>query len=125
VFVYSASIFLTFMKEIFSQRLKAARDLRKMSQGDLATKSGLQPSAISHFETGNRSPSFDNLKRLADALTVTTDYLLGRAEDPGASGPDAGSLFRHAENLSADDFKTLESMAKVLADKNREKGGRE
>ena len=112
------------MKEIFSQRLKAARDLRKMSQGDLATKSGLQPSAISHFETGNRSPSFDNLKRLADALTVTTDYLLGRAADPGASGPEAGSLFRHAENLSADDFKTLESMAKVLAEKNLDKGGR-
>ena len=112
------------MKEIFSQRLKAARDLRKMSQGDLATKSGLQPSAISHFETGNRSPSFDNLKRLADALTVTTDYMLGRAEDPGESGPEAGSLFRHAENLSADDFKTLESMAKVLAEKNLDKGGR-
>jgi transcriptional regulator with XRE-family HTH domain len=112
------------MKQIFSLRLKAARDLRKMSQADLATKSGLQPSAISHFETGNRSPSFDNLKRLADALTVTTDYLLGRAEDPGASGPEAGSLFRHAENLSADDFKTLESMAKVLAEKNLDKGGR-
>jgi transcriptional regulator with XRE-family HTH domain len=112
------------MKEIFSQRLKTARDLRKMSQGDLAEKSGLQPSAISHFETGNRSPSFDNLKRLADALTVTTDFLLGRADEPGASGPEAGSLFRHAENLSADDFKTLESMARVLADKNRNKGGR-
>ena len=95
-----------------------------MSQSDLAAKSGLQPSAISHFETGNRSPSFDNLKKLADALTVTTDYLLGRVEDHGASGPDAGSLFRHAENLSADDFKTLESMAKVLAEKNLNKGGR-
>jgi len=94
-----------------------------MSQGDLAETSGLQPSAISHFETGNRSPSFDNLKRLADALTVTTDYLLGRAADPGASGPVAGSLFRHAENLSTDDFRTLESMAKVLAEKNLDKGG--
>jgi len=112
------------MSEVFSHRLKAARELRKMSQGDLATKSGLQPSAISHFETGNRSPSFDNLKRLADALTVTTDFLLGRVDDPGASGPHAGSLFRHAENLSADDFKTLESMAKILAEKNRNKGGR-
>jgi transcriptional regulator with XRE-family HTH domain len=95
-----------------------------MSQGDLAERSGLQPSAVSHFETGNRSPSFDNLKRLADALTVTTDYLVGRTEDPGASGPDAGSLFRHAENLSADDFKVLQKMAQALAEKNVGKGGR-
>ena len=40
-----------------------------------------QASAISHFETGTRKPSFDNLRRLADALDVTTDYLLGRVKD--------------------------------------------
>lgn len=94
-----------------------------MSQGDLASKGGLQPSAISHFETGSRAPSFDNLKLLADALSVTTDYLLGRADDPGASGPEAGSLFRHAKGLSAEDLKTLTSLAKVLAEKNMKKAG--
>jgi len=39
------------MAGIFEQRLRAARELRKMSQGDLAEKAGFQPSAISHFET--------------------------------------------------------------------------
>jgi transcriptional regulator with XRE-family HTH domain len=107
------------MKETFSQRLRTARELRKLSQGELAQKSGLQPSAISHFETASRAPSFDNLKRLADALTVTTDYLLGRSEDPGASGPQAEQIFRHAGKLSSDDFKALEAMAEVLARKHR------
>ena len=111
------------MQSVFPQRLRAARELRKMSQGDLAAQSGLQPSAISHFETENRSPSFDNLRRLADALTVTTDYLLGRSEDPGASGPEAGSLFRHASNLTTDQFKDLEAMAEALANRNRKGGG--
>jgi len=110
------------METVFTQRLKAARELRKLSQGDLAAKSGLQPSAISHFETGNRSPSFDNLKRLADALTVTTDYLLGRSDEPGALGPEARSLYRHASNLTADQFKDLETMAEALAKKNIERG---
>jgi transcriptional regulator with XRE-family HTH domain len=111
------------MSEIFKQRLKAARDNRKMSQGDLAEKTGLQPSAISHFETGSRSPSFDNLKRLADALNVTTDYLLGRDDQLTASGPTVGKLFRHAENFSDEDFKALEMMAEALARKSRGRGG--
>ena len=112
------------MSEIFSERLKTARDLRKMSQGDLAVKSGLQPSAISHFETASRSPSFDNLKRLADALNVTTDYLIGRSDNPTASGPMAQKLFRHAENVTSEDLEFLESMAANLAKKNLDRGSK-
>lgn len=64
----------------FSRRLRAARELRALSQGDLARKSGLQSAAISHFETGRRRPSHANLLRLADALDVSTDYLTGRVD---------------------------------------------
>ncbi|MFZ3324999.1 MAG: helix-turn-helix transcriptional regulator [Methylocella sp.] len=32
----------------------------------------MQASAISHFENDNRKPSFDNLRRLADALPRIT-----------------------------------------------------
>jgi transcriptional regulator with XRE-family HTH domain len=106
------------MPEIFKQRLRAAREHRKMSQGELAERAGLQPSAISHFETGGRSPSFDNLKRLADALNVTTDYLLGRVDEPTINGPAVGKMFRHAEKLTDDDLKALENMAEALAKKN-------
>ena len=109
------------MDVIFKERLRAARDLRGLSQSELATKAGFQPSAISHFETGGRSPSFDNLKRLADALSVTTDYLLGRTEQPSMSGPLAGKLFRHAEKLTSDDLHALDSMAEALAKKNTKK----
>ena len=106
------------MENIFKERLKAARELRNLSQSELAEKAKLQPSAISHFETGTRSPSFDNLKRLADALDVTTDYLVGRSESPAVSNETAGKLFRHAENLSAEDLKFLQEMAEKLAKRN-------
>jgi transcriptional regulator with XRE-family HTH domain len=113
------------LKEVFSERLKAARVLRKLAQADLAARSGLHPSAISRLESrfaqGGRSPSFDNLRRLADALLVTTDYLLGRSDHPGVSGPMTGNLFRYAENLSADNLETLESMARVLAGEQQQK----
>jgi transcriptional regulator with XRE-family HTH domain len=110
------------MSDVFSQRLKVARDLRKLSQGELAERSGLQPSAISHFETASRSPSFDNLKKLADALDVTSDFLLGITDQPTASGPKAQALFRHAENVSSSDLELLETMAANMAKKNLERG---
>ena len=66
------------------ERLRRARKERGLSQGRLAQRLGIQPAAVSHFETGHRKPSFDTLRRLADALDVTTDYLLGCVAEPNA-----------------------------------------
>jgi transcriptional regulator with XRE-family HTH domain len=62
---------------------------------------------VSHFESGSRKPSFDNLKRLAGALNVTTDYLLGRSDTPDTSGT-SGRLHRDQHKLSAEDLTLTE-----------------
>lgn len=109
------------MLNIFAERLRSVRELRGWSQAELAQAARLQSTAVSHFETGSRSPSFDNLKKLADALRVSTDYLLGRSDSMELVGPGVGNLFRNAEKLSGDDLKVLEDMAQLLAAK--QKGG--
>ncbi len=109
------------MSSKFPDRLRAARQLRNLSQSDLAEKSDLQPSAVSHFETGRRAPSFDNLKALSEALQVTTDYLLGRVDEPGVVGVMTDQLFRHAENMSRDDLDTLTGFAEMLTKKASQK----
>lgn len=101
--------------EDFSVRLRATREAKGLSQADLAAKTGLQPSAISHFETGRRAPAFDNLKVLADALSVTTDYLMGRGEVGASAGPTAERMFRDFSTLSAADQERLAEFAKLLA----------
>jgi Zn-dependent peptidase ImmA (M78 family) len=94
--------------------------MREMSQGQLADCTKLQPSAVSHFETGSRKPSFDNLRRLADALSVTTDYLLGRVDDPaGLAG--AQRIHRHLEQLTGSDRRTAEDMIELLARRARQR----
>lgn len=67
--------------EAFAARLVEARQKRQLSQVDLAKKTGLPASSISHFEAKKRRPSFDNLSKLADALNVTADFLIGRSDD--------------------------------------------
>ena len=108
------------MSEIFSERLRTARELKGFSQTDLAKKTDLQPSAISHFENNRRSPSFDNLKQLADVLGVTVDYLLGRSEEPTTVNIDIQMLFRDFKQMSEADRKILTEMAKVLVKNNEE-----
>lgn len=105
----------------FQDRLRFAREARQLTQSELAQRANLQPSAVSHFETGGRAPSFDNLKRLADALDVTTDFLLGRADDMKASGPVSQQIFRHLGSMSQADQDNLAMMAKMLASKNKGK----
>lgn len=109
------------MSNNFSERVRTARELRKLSQAELAEEAGLQPSAVSHFESGRRSPSFQNLKALADALKVTTDYLIGRTNDLSISEGASLKLFRHAEKMSGEDLETLTSIAEVLAKKGTQK----
>jgi transcriptional regulator with XRE-family HTH domain len=106
--------------EIFKERLKAARALRGVSQTELAADAGLPPSSVSHFEAGARKPSFDNLKKLATALNVTTDYLLGRSGTPDASAT-AGRLHKDMHLLTADDLKLTEEFVDLLLKRGQAK----
>lgn len=108
--------------KIFQKRLKSAREQRNMSQSDLARVSGLQPSAISHFENDRRSPSFENLKKLSDALSVSIDYLLGREAETDVSGPTMQRIFRGASEMSQSDLDAFADMADILAAKNKKRG---
>ena len=105
-------------QEIFQDRLRAARKIRGMEQSQLAAKAGLPAASISHFEAGKRKPSFDNLRRLARAIDVTTDYLLGNVEDVGL-GAEGQALYRNVEKLTGSDRTLAEGFMRLLASKGR------
>jgi transcriptional regulator with XRE-family HTH domain len=110
--------------EIFKERLRKARNLRSWSQEDLATKAQMPPSSIAHFETGTRKPSFESLRRLATALEITTDYLLGRVDNPDLA--QAGDpLFRDIGKLSGNDREIAKDFLKMLAERNTGKQEKE
>jgi transcriptional regulator with XRE-family HTH domain len=55
-----------------------------LTQDALAERIGPDDSAmiVSHYETARRTPSAAALKRLADALECSADWLLGRVSEP-------------------------------------------
>jgi len=108
------------MAESFGERLRKTREDKGLSQSELAQKAGFQPSAIAHFESNRRSPSFDNLRRLADSLAVTIDFLLGRETEPKTAGPVAEQLFRDFARMTTKDQETVADIAKMLAAKDRQ-----
>jgi len=68
----------------FAQRLRELRKNKNLSQTELGQLAGLHYTHIGRFERGTSRPSGDTLKRLADALGVTSDYLLDGAATEAA-----------------------------------------
>lgn len=106
--------------DLFPERLREARKALGLEQAQLAAKAALPPTSISHFEAGSRKPSFDTLRLLAQALDVTTDYLLGRVDDP-TMGQAPEPLYRDMQKLTAKDRELAEGFIALLASKRQGK----
>lgn len=65
------------MGEQFNENLKIAREQRGLSQKDVAEKIGVAKSTYSLYESGNREPNVQTIKKIADVLDVSADELLG------------------------------------------------
>ena len=93
---------------MFSEKLKALRTGRKISQKKLAEQLGVAKSVVSFYESGERFPSYDVLKKIARIFNVTTDYLLdierGRTVD--------------VSELSEDDVCVVNAVIEALKKKN-------
>ena len=80
LFGYVKCVFVKLSK--FSENLKKARAISGKTQLEVATLLGLEWLGYQRYEAGNREPNLSRLCQLADILNVSTDYLLGRTDDP-------------------------------------------
>lgn len=71
---------------MFNERLKTLRIQRKMTQSELAKKIYISQPAYSKYEVGTASPNPETLSKIADALGVSVDYLLGSDPQPTRPG---------------------------------------
>lgn len=71
------------LKAVLAERIRSMRYRSNLSQANLAEGVGSSNYQISRYEAGNIAPSVEKLTALADALGCSTDFLLGRTDDPG------------------------------------------
>ncbi len=64
-----------------SKIISDLREAKGWNQSELADKSGVSRVMIGKYERGEAVPSIDAAKKIADALEVTLDYLVGEGSN--------------------------------------------
>ncbi len=109
--------------EGFAQRLRKLRKQKNLSQTELGQLAGLHYTHIGRFERGASRPSGDTLMRLADALGVTSDYLLDGATHEAAKArfEDRELLkqFQEVEQLSDEDKNVVKKLLDAFLTKKQ------
>jgi transcriptional regulator with XRE-family HTH domain len=67
---------------IIGERLRALRDEKKLSQGDIEKKTGLLRCYVSRVEHGHTVPSVETLEKMARALEIPMYKLFYESEEP-------------------------------------------
>ena len=120
---------------IIGDRLRALREERKFSQGDIEKRTGLLRCYISRVENGHTVPAIETLEKMARALEVPLYQLFYDGEEPpeapnlpkgkkpgeiawGSSGKDARFLAKFRRlvgRMDEGDRKLLLHMAQKMA----------
>lgn len=67
---------------MLAERLRSLRQAQKLTQSELGRRAGIHPVTICEWEKGNTSGiKFQSVQKLAAALQVTPNDLLGIGQD--------------------------------------------
>ena len=123
---------------VIAERLKALREQKKLSQGDMEKRTGLLRCYISRVENGHTVSAIETLEKMARAMEIPMYELFYDGEKPpaptlpniddgswGGSGRDARTLGRFRRLLRRTrkaDLKLLLFVAQKMSQKKRPHG---
>jgi transcriptional regulator with XRE-family HTH domain len=109
-------------------KVVALRSKIGMSQKDLADATSIPQATVSRIERGIiRQPRLEVLRKLAEGLHVTVDYLADRTEamsgnDVVGADPRANAIFRGYQDMSEEEKAELMTFVRFLQSKKAPKG---
>lgn len=99
-----------------SYNLVSLLDEKNITQSELARKTGISKGSISQYVNGSVDMSARNVVKIAEALGVTTDRLLGTGFDRAAGSGDASltRLLVSYSQLKPEQRELLARIAEVI-----------
>ena len=91
-------------------RLARMREIRGLSQAELAERVSLHYQQIYRYENGKTEPDGAIVARIASELHVSTDYLLGLTDSPQ---PYIDSTLTNRERIALDAWRRGEKYAAI------------
>src|SRR5690625_4260299 len=91
-----------FAKRLKSYREKLKRSDTKWTQKYVADKIGVARVTYTAYENDTKMPPFDTINKIAELFNVTTDYLMGRSDDPEMNIKDEKDIAKRMESIKRD-----------------------
>lgn len=120
------------MEKTVGNRIKDRRKKMGWTQDDLGKRVNVSPQVVSNWERGYSIPDSFDVQSLSEALSVSSDYLLCRSDDPSSAGaneevlklPEVQFIMRAKEKMSpkayAKFLKLMEDAQKAFDDDDDE-----
>lgn len=123
-------------ENILGKRIRWLREKKDYKQNIVARKLGITPYQLSRYESGKSKPDPELIAKFADFYEVTTDYLLGKSDNPNPVDknendkiffmdkiakefPDIDLMFKDLESLTAEDMKEVYEYIKFKMSQKR------
>jgi transcriptional regulator with XRE-family HTH domain len=120
---------------VIAERLKALREQKNLSQGDIEKRTGLLRCYISRVENGHTVPAIETLEKMARAMEVPLYQLFYDSEQPpapkpklvgkgwGSSGRDARTLDKFRRLFGQTDAANVNLLLFLAQKMSKNKGG--
>ena len=69
------------LRELIATRIREARKMAGLSQGQVASLMNMQRPSVSEIESGNRKVSAEELVQFASLFSVSASWLMGEGEE--------------------------------------------
>lgn len=104
-------------------RIKDLRKQKNLSQSELADKVGISYAQIGRYETKGSQPPAETLKKIADALGVSPDFLIYGTSDEKAktklSDADLINQFKAIESMDEEDKNVIKKLIDAFITKKQ------
>lgn len=104
---------------MFGDRLKDILDAKEITQKELAAKLNIAPTTLNGYITNKRQPNLELIKKIAEILGVSTDYLLDCSSNNTSLTSQELLMLNLFRQMNANERNSILNMLKVFFDNKK------